>query len=158
MSTTRAALLADLAQAGRLVEQRVRPAGTFGGWNGRDVLCHLAAYTRLLAGMLQGVVENRSPTDRELYGRELTEAEQALTDLDAINAALHHEHAALSYDDALAFWRAMHTDAVTQCARLTNTQLAAPGPAAPPSWSRPHLADVVTALLRHYAEHMRAEP
>jgi hypothetical protein len=158
MSTTRAALLADLAQAGRLVEQRVRPAGTFGGWNGRDVLCHLAAYTRLLAGMLQGVVENRSPTDRELYGRELTEAEQALTDLDAINAALHHEHAALSYDDALAFWRAMHTDAVAQAARLTDTQLAAPGPAAPPSWSRPHLADVVTALVQHYAEHMRAAP
>src|SRR5204863_6090105 len=32
MSVTRAATLAALEQAGRLVEQQVQPDGTFGGW------------------------------------------------------------------------------------------------------------------------------
>ena len=61
-----------------------------------------------------------------VYGRELTAAEQALTDLDAVNEALHHEYAALSYAEALAFWRTMHTEAVAQAARLSDAQLEAP--------------------------------
>ncbi len=157
MSVTRAATLAELEQASRLVEQRVRPDGTFDGWDGRDVLCHLAAYTRLVGGVLRGAAENRSPTQAELYGRELTEQEQALTDLDAINESLRREYTALSYGDALAFWRAMHAEAVAQAARLTDQQLAAPGPSAPPNWWRPHLAEVVTALVRHYQGHMGRE-
>ena len=44
MHITRVETLADLEQAGHLVEQRVRPDGTFHGWDGRDVLCHLAVY------------------------------------------------------------------------------------------------------------------
>ena|SRR5438874_10185314 len=154
MSVTRAATLAALERAGRLVEQQVQPDGTFGGWDGRDVLCHLAAYARLVGGVLRGAAESRSPTDTELYGRQLTEQERALTDLDAINDALQREYAALSYDDALAFWRAMHAQAIDDVARLTDEQLAAPGPPAPPNWWRPHLADVVTALVRHCEGHL----
>ena len=153
---TGAATLADLEQAGRLVEQRIRPDGAFDGWNGRDVLCHLAAYARLVGGVLRGVAENRCPTSAELYGRDLTQEEQAVTDLDAINDAIQREYAMLTYDEALTLWRAMHAEAVTEAARLTDQQLAAPGPAAPANWSRPHLADVVSALVGHYEGHMGA--
>ncbi len=48
MHVTRVGTLADLEQAGHLVEQRVRPDGTFDGWDGRDVLCHLAVYARVV--------------------------------------------------------------------------------------------------------------
>jgi hypothetical protein len=154
VSITRAATLADLEQAGRLVEQRVRPDGTFDGWDGRDVLCHLAAYARLVGAVLRSCADSRLPVDRELYGRDLTEEEKALTDLDAINEAVRRTYEGLSYDESLTFWREMHAEAVAQAARLTDEQLAAPGPAAPPSWWRPHLADVVTALVEHYQEHM----
>lgn len=157
MRTSRLAIRAELEQAGRLVEQRVRPDGTFDGWDGRDVLCHLAAYARLVGAVLWGVADNRPPTDTQLYGRELTEQERTLADLDAINDALRRECATLSYEEALTFWRAMHAEAVAQVDRLTDEQLLAPGPYAPPSWSRPHLADVVTALVQHYAGHMRLE-
>jgi hypothetical protein len=157
MSVTRAATVADLEHAGRLVEQRIRPDGSFDGWDGRDVLCHLAAYARLVGGVLRGAAEHRAPTDTELYGRELTEQEHALADLDAINEAIHREYAALSYNDALAFWHAMHAAAIAQVARLTDEQLEAPGPSAPPEWRRPHLAEVVTVLARHYEGHMGPE-
>jgi hypothetical protein len=157
MSLTRAATLAALEQAGRRVEQQVQPDGTFRGWDGREVLCHLAAYARLVRGVLRGAAESRSPTDTELYGRQLTEQERALTDLDAINDAVQREYAALSYDDALAFWRAMHAQAIDEVARLTDEQLAAPGPPTPPNWWRPHLADVVTALVQHCEGHLGPE-
>jgi hypothetical protein len=121
------------------------------------VLCHLAAYARLVGGVLRGAAEDRSPSHTELYGRELTQQEQAFTDLDAINDAVRREYAALSYDDALVFWRATHAELVAQTARLTDEQLAAPGPAAQLNWSRPHLADVVTALVQHYEGHMEPE-
>jgi hypothetical protein len=52
----------------------------------------------------------------ELYGRQLTEQERALTDLDAINDAVQREYAVLSYDDALAFWRAVHAQAIDEVA------------------------------------------
>jgi hypothetical protein len=154
MAITRASVLAELEQAGRLVEQRVRPDGNFEGWDGRQVLCHLAAYTRLVAGVLRGAAEDRSPTEAELYGRALTEQERAVQDLDAINDALQREYAGLSYTAALAFWRAMHAEAMAQLERLTDAQLAAPGPRAPSAWSRPHLAEVVSTLVRHYQAHM----
>src|SRR5438309_9466415 len=50
MRITRLEPLAYLEQAGHLVEQRVRPDGTFDGWDGRDVLCHLAVYARVGRG------------------------------------------------------------------------------------------------------------
>ncbi len=118
------------------------------------MLCHLAAYARLVGAVLRSTAQSRPPSNSELYGRELTEDELALTDLDAVNESLRREYTALSYDDALAFWRAMHAEAVAQAARLTDDQLAAPGPSAPPNWSRPHLADAVTALIQHYEGHM----
>jgi mycothiol maleylpyruvate isomerase-like protein len=158
MGITRAAALADLDQAGRLVEQRVRADGTFDGWDGRDVLCHLAAYARLVGAILRSSAEHRLPVNTELYGRELTAEESNLTDLDAINAALRRSYEGLSYGEALAFWRGMHSQAVAQAARLTDEQLATPGPVAPPTWWRPHLADVVTALVQHYEEHMASDP
>ena len=158
MSLTREATLAQLDRGGRIVEQRVHPNGTFGGWSGHDVLCHLADYARLVRGVLRGAAENRSPTDTELYGRELSEQERALTDLDAINDAVQREYAALSYQDAFAFWRAMHTQAIDEVARMTDEQLDAPGPSEPPNWWRPHLGEVVTMLVQHYEGHVGPNP
>lgn len=68
MNGTRAATLASLEQAGRLVEQQVQPDGAFGGWDGREVLCHLATYARLVGGLLRGVVENRALPIRSYMG------------------------------------------------------------------------------------------
>ena len=150
----RADTLANLTQAGELVEHRVRPEGNFDGWDGRDVLCHLAAYARVIGAILRATAEDRPATNVELYGRELTAAELAMADVDEINAATQRETAALSYAQALAFWRAMHAEALAQASRLTDAQFAAAGPAHPPNWSRPHLAEVVTALTDHYAGHM----
>jgi hypothetical protein len=61
------------------VEQRVRPEGNFDGWNGRDVLCHLAVYTRVVGAILRTTAEDRVATSVELYGRELTPEELAMT-------------------------------------------------------------------------------
>jgi hypothetical protein len=122
------------------------------------VLCHLAAYARLVAAVLRGAADGRQATDRELYGRELTDAERALGGLDEVNEAIRREHATLSYGEGLALWRAMHAEARTQLARLTDAALAAPGPAYPPAWSRPHLAAVVLALVHHYEGHMAGPP
>ena len=146
--------LASLRRARDLVEQRARPDGNFDGWDGRDVLCHLAAYARVVGAMLRATAEKRAATNVELYGRELTPEELAMTDLDEINAAAQRETAALSYTEALALWRASHAETLAQAARLTGAQFAAPGPASPANWWRPHLAEVVTALTDHYAAHM----
>jgi len=150
--------LASLRRARRLVEQRIRPEDNFDGWNGRDVLCHLAVYTRVVAAILRATAENRSATTQELYGRELTPEESAMTDLDEINAAAQRDTAHLSYAEALAFWRAVHAEAMTQLARLSDAQLDAPGPTTPPNWHRPHLKEVVTALTHHYAANMGSPP
>jgi hypothetical protein len=53
MHITRVETLADLEQAGHLVEQHVRPDGTFDGADGRDVLCHLAVYARLVGAVMR---------------------------------------------------------------------------------------------------------
>jgi hypothetical protein len=136
------------------VEQQVRPEGSFDGWNGRDVLCHLAVYARVVGAILRATAENRSATSVELYGRELTSEEMVLTDLDEINAAAQRDTAHLSYAEALSFWLTTHAEAEKQLARLTEGQLTAPGPLSPPNWQRPHLNEVVTALTEHYAAHM----
>lgn len=52
----------------------------------------------------------------------------------------------------------MHAEVANQLRRLTDAQLAAPGPAYPPNWARAHLSDVVVALCDHYHAHMTAEP
>jgi hypothetical protein len=146
--------LASLRRARSLVEQRIRPEGNFDGWNGRDVLCHLAVYARVVGAILRATADNREATTVELYGRELTAEEQAMTDLDEINAAAQRDTAHLSYAEARAFWRTMHAEAEAQLARLSAAQLEAPGPIHPPNWHRPHLKEVVTALTDHYAAHM----
>ncbi len=118
------------------MEQRIRPEGNFDGWNGRDVLCHLAVYARVVGAILRATADNREATAVELYGRELTADEQKMTDLDEINAA------------------AQRDTAEAQLARLSAAQLEAPGPIHPPNWHRPHLKEVVTALTDHCAAHM----
>jgi Mycothiol maleylpyruvate isomerase N-terminal domain len=150
-------VMAGLERAGRLVENRVSPSGTFGGWAGRDVLCHLASYTRIVGAVFLGQAEGRLPTMTELYGRELSDQELAIVGLDEINEAVRREYEALSYEEALAFWRTMHERAIAQAARLTDEQLAAPGPSYPPNWWHEHLSEVVTTLIRHYEGHMGTE-
>jgi hypothetical protein len=147
-------VLAELARAGQLVERRVQPDGDVGGWSGRDVLCHLAAYARLVGAIVRAEAEGRSATEPELYGRELTDAERAVTDVGEINVALGREYAALGYRQALAVWRATHDEVRAQAARLTDAQLAAPGPVHPPHWRRPRLAEVALTLVHHYDGHM----
>jgi hypothetical protein len=147
-----------LAQVGRLVEERVQPEGFYDGWSGKDVLCHLAAYARLVGAVLGAEADGRRATERELYGRELREDERALANLDEVNEAIRREYAAFGYDEALDFWRAMHAEVIAQCARLSTHALAGPGPTYPTEWSRPRLADVVWALIHHVEGHMTVRP
>lgn len=151
-------VLAALRRVGDMVEQGVTPEGTYGGWSGHDVLVHLGAYTRLVGAMLRGAAEHRQPTDTELFGRKLTESERAMTDLDAINHAVIGEHAHLSYAEVHELWRTLHNRALDAAARLSDEQLAAPGPDYAPRWWRPHLSEVVTKLTVHYDAHMSGQP
>ena len=146
-----------MAAASLLVEQRIRPDGRYEGWDGRELLCHLAAYARVIGAALRGVAEGRAPTGAELYGRDLTPEERRVADLDEVNAAVQREYAGLSYDEALAFWRDMHAHVVSALERLSDDQLNAPGPAVPENWTKPHLVDIVTALVNHYHAHMADE-
>jgi hypothetical protein len=157
VSPIRDEALTDLERVGHLVEQRVSEGGSFDGWGGREVLCHLGAYARLVGAVLQGEAEGRPPTTTELYGRELTDRELAMLGLDEVNEAIRREYEALSYDEALAFWRAMHAQVLAQAARLTDDQLAEPGPSYPPNWWRAHVVEVVEALIAHYEGHMGGE-
>jgi len=154
---SRAQALALLAPAAHLVDSHMRPDGTYAGWSGREVLVHLAVYARLVGAVLRAEAEGRQPTPVELFGRELSDEELRL-DLDDQNAAAQREYAALDWQQALAFWRGMHAQVETQVARLTGAQLAAPGPAYPPTWARAHLSDSVVALCDHYRAHMTREP
>jgi hypothetical protein len=158
VTAPRARALAELRRAGEMVEQRSRPGGDFDGWDGREVLCHLAAYARLIGAAVRAEAEHRQPTSTELYGRELSPTELAASSLDEINAAIQREYAGLGYSEALALWRTMHQEVARQVARLSDEQLAAPGPAYPPAWSRPRLIEVVDALVSHYAAHMGPGP
>jgi hypothetical protein len=145
---------AELRRAGEHVELLVNGDGTYGGWSGHDLLVHLGAYARVVGALLRAAADDREPTNPELYGRELSEAELAITDLDDINHAVIREHAHLSYAEALGFWRSMHQQAAAQLERLTDEQLTRPSPAYPPHWWRPHLAELVTTLSAHYDAHM----
>ena len=156
--SSRNEIVTRLRNAGQIVETRVHPAGTYEGWDGKDLLSHLAAYAQLVAAILGAEAETRRATDRELYGRDLSAEEVALGGLNEVNEAIRREYAALSYAQALAFWRAMHAKVLTQIARLTDVQLAAPGPTHPPQWSRPQLIGVVEALIQHYEGHMVRPP
>jgi len=120
---SRAQALALLAPAAHLVESHMRPDGTYAGWSGREVLIHLAVYARLVGAVLRAEAEGRQPTPVELFGRELSDEELQL-DLDDQNAAAQREYAALDWQQALPFWRGMHTQVETQVARLTDAQLA----------------------------------
>jgi len=154
---SRAQALALLGSAAHLVASHMRPAGTYAGWSGREVLVHLAVYARLVGAVLRAEAEGRQPTALELFGRELSDDELQL-DLDNQNAAAQREYAALDWRQALGFWRGMHTQVEMQVARLTDAQLAAPGPAYPPTWARAHLSDSVVVLCDHYRAHMAREP
>jgi hypothetical protein len=147
-------VLSGLEQARLLVERQVGPDGSFAGWDGREVLCHLAAYAQVVGAALQGAADGRRPSNAELYGRELTDAELAIASLDEVNEAVQRQYARLSYYEALAFWRAMHQQVVAQITRLSDDQLQAPGPAHPEHWSRAHLAEIAWALIAHSHGHM----
>jgi hypothetical protein len=147
-------VLADLRGAGELVEERVAPEETFGGWSGHDVLVHLAAYTRVVCAIVRGVAEGRDPTEAELFGRELTEAERAMSDLDAVNQAVVDEFAHLSHGEALAMWRDVVSELQAQAGRLSEEQLAAPVPETAPNWQADHLYELVARVGRHYHAHM----
>src|SRR5437773_1090578 len=127
-------ILVELDRTRILVERRVRPAGYYDGWSGKDILTHLGAYARLIAAILRAQAEGRQATDAELYGRELTTDERAVGGVDEVNEAIRREYEALTYDEALALWQMLHAEVATQLARLTDAQLAAPGPAYPPQW------------------------
>ena len=77
-----------------------------------------------------------------------------MVDRDEVNEAIRRGYAALSYNEALAIWRAMHRQVLAQAARLPDDQLAEPGPSHPPRWKRPHLIEVIEALVGHYEGHM----
>ena len=147
-------LLGRLAETRQLVETRVRATGEYEGWTGRDVLTHLGAYARVIAAILRAEADHRTATDVELYGRELTPEEGSLVGLDDVNEEIRREYDSLSFDEARSLWRTTHADVVSQLARLTTTQLTAPGPAYPAQWTRPQLADVVEALISHYRGHL----
>jgi len=155
---TRPRAIALLEAGSHLVNRQVHAENaTYGGWTGREVLIHLAVYARLVGAILHALADGREPTPVELFGRQLTEAELRLS-LDDQNAAVQREYAALDWQQALDFWRAAHAHVATQLARLTDAQLAAPGPVYPPDWARPHLSDIVVALCDHYGAHMTGEP
>lgn len=63
------------------------------GWSVKDLLAHVAAYERWMAGNIQATTEGRSPTDDELYdeGENLDAGDPF--ELDTLNASIHaHFH------------------------------------------------------------------
>jgi hypothetical protein len=150
---TREETVAMLDAGGALMEGRVRPEGTYDGWDGREVLVHLAVYARVVGALMRAKAEAREATAVELFGRELTDEELRL-DLDGQNAAVQREYVALGWAEALAFWRLVHAQVRAQVERLSDAQLAAPGPGHLPGWASPHLSDAVVALCRHYQGHV----
>jgi Protein of unknown function (DUF1706) len=117
------------------------------------VLCHLAPVARLVAAVLAASAEQRQPTEQELYGRNLTEAEWRITNLDEINEAIQAEYAHLTFDEALAFWRSQHARVVLAVERLSEEQLEAEN-SYPLAWARPHLYRVIDSLLAHCRGHV----
>lgn len=73
------------------------------GWSVKDLLAHVAAYERWMAGSIQAVTEDRTPTTAELYdaGEELDSGEPF--DLDTLNASIYEHFQGKSWPEIRAF-------------------------------------------------------
>jgi hypothetical protein len=110
------------------------------------VLCHLAPFARLVGAVLAASDKPQRATEVALYGRDLTEAERRMTDLDEINQAFQDEYAHLSFDEAVEFRRDQLATVVLEVERLCDEQLAEKTTYTP-SWERPHLYLVIDTFL-----------
>lgn len=72
-------------------------------WSVKDLLAHIAAYERWMAGHIQAVSEGRAPTNDELYdaGEELDSGDPF--DLDTLNASIHAHFHGKSWPEIHAF-------------------------------------------------------
>jgi DinB superfamily len=143
--------IAQLQRAESLMRSRI-PGGRHGGWDDAEVVWHLTAYTRAVAAVLRGAAEARQPSSAELFGRELTADELSL-ELDEQNEAIRRQYADQARD-AIAEWRSQLQAATGQAVALSDEVLEAPGPTYLPAWTRPHLYEVVDALVSHYEAHL----
>jgi hypothetical protein len=73
------------------------------GWSVKDLLAHVAAYERWMAGNLQADNEGRTPTSDDLYdgGVELEAGDPF--DLDTLNASIHAHFRDKSWQEIRAF-------------------------------------------------------
>lgn len=73
------------------------------GWSVKDLLAHVAAYERWMAGNLQADNERRAPTNDELYdaGDELDSGDPF--DLDTLNASIYNHFHGKSWQEIRAF-------------------------------------------------------
>ena len=73
------------------------------GWSVKDLLAHVAAYERWMAGNIQAVSERRTPTNDELYdqGQELESGDPF--DLDTLNASIYEHFHTMPWSDVHAF-------------------------------------------------------
>jgi hypothetical protein len=151
--STKDRLLSDLNDVAELFADTVRPDGHYAGWRGKEVLCHLAPAARIVAAVVAARAEQRQPTEVELYGRNLTEAESRITSLDEINHAVQEEHSHLTYDEASQFWRSQLARIFMELGRVSEEQLEAKI-TYPPAWATPHLYLVVDTFLSHCRSHV----
>ena len=88
-------------------------------WSVKDLLAHIAAYERWMAGNIQAVNEGRAPTADELYdaGEELDAGNPF--DLDTLNASIYGHFHGMS-------WPEIRTFAGDSYARLTEAITKAP--------------------------------
>lgn len=72
-------------------------------WSVKDLLAHVAAYERWMAGNIQAVNEGRAPTNDELYddGEELNSGDPF--DLDTLNASIYEHFHGRSWPEIRAF-------------------------------------------------------
>ena len=72
-------------------------------WSVKDLLAHVAAYERWMAGNIQAVNEGRPPTDAELYdeGQVLDSGDPY--DLDTLNASIYEHFHGKSWPEIRAF-------------------------------------------------------
>jgi hypothetical protein len=72
-------------------------------WSVKDLLAHVAAYERWMAGNIQAVNEGRLPTDAELYdeGQVLDSGDPY--DLDTLNASIYEHFHGKSWPEIRAF-------------------------------------------------------
>jgi hypothetical protein len=151
--TIRERLISELIDVHNVFVRTVHPEGEYAGWKGRDVLCHLAPFARLASAILRANADQRLPSERELYGRRLTQAERRMTDLDEINQAFQARYLHYNWNDAVTLWEAQNRRLVVQIERLSDEQLEAEN-VYPPAWARPHLYEVVDAYIAHCRSHV----